>query len=278
MSNRTESKPANPLASPEPWDLVVEGYDEINRPFLEQFSRSGLAMLGYGPETRVIDIACGPGTTALLLAPQVRRITCVDFSAGMLDQLRRNASSAGADNLDVVQADGQALPVADRGFDLGVSMFGLMFFPDRARGFAELCRVLKPGGQVLVSSWAPADRSPLIETVFASLRPDDAPTEPRRDLSGLEDPAVFEAEMREAGFTDINIDAVVHGVKVEDVAQFWDETVRSVAPVTLLKRNSSAEEWTNIERRALERLQRMLSNRLPTTLSTTAWIATARRP
>jgi ubiquinone/menaquinone biosynthesis C-methylase UbiE len=153
-----------------------------------------------------------------------------------------------------------------------------MFFPDRTRGFAELCRVLKPGGQMLVSSWAPADRSPLIETVFAALRPDDAPTEPRRDLSGLEDPAVFEAEMREAGFTDINIDAVVHGVKVEDVAQFWDETVRSVAPVTLLKRNSSAEEWTNIERRALERLQRMLSNRLPTTLSTTAWLATARKP
>lgn len=278
MNHAAEPKPVSPLATPDPWNLVVDGYEEITRPFLGRFSHSGLAMLHYGPETRAIDIACGPGTTTLMLAPAVRHVTCVDFSAKMLDQLRRNAAAAGASNLNVVEADGQALPFADESFDLGVSMFGLMFFPDRNRGFAELHRVLARGGQALVSSWAPIDRSPMMQTVFAALQPDDAPPQPPAGLAGLEDPAVFEQEMREAGFTDIKIDAVAHGMAVEDVGQFWADTVRAMAPVTMMKRNSSADEWAKIETRALDRLNQALGDRLPATLSSTAWLATARKP
>ena len=66
-----------PMTSPEPWNLVVEGYEEITRKYLEHYSRSALAMLRYGPETKVIDVACGPGTTTLLLAPAVRHVTCL---------------------------------------------------------------------------------------------------------------------------------------------------------------------------------------------------------
>ena len=172
MSGQPETndpKPAGPLASPDPWNLVAEGYEQTTRKFLEGFSRSGLAMLRYGGETRAIDVACGPGTTTLLLAPAVRQVTSVDFSAAMLGQLRRNIAAAKTANVEIVEADGQALPFADNSFDLGVSMFGLMFFPDRRKGFAELCRVLGPGGQALVSSWAPAEQSPLMRTVHCRL-------------------------------------------------------------------------------------------------------------
>ena len=210
----TSPKPS-PLASPEPWNLVVEGYEEIARKFLEVYSRSGLAMLRYGPQTKVIDVACGPGTTSLLLAPEVRHVTCLDFSAGMLAQLRRNMATIGATNVEIVEGDGQALPFEDNSFDVGVSMFGLMFFPDRTRGFAELHRVLVPGGQVLVSSWAPSDQSPMVRVVFAALQPDDAPQQPMSRLSGLEDRALFEKEMREAGFVDIRIEPMTHAIAVE---------------------------------------------------------------
>ena len=80
------------------------------------------------------------------MAPAVRHVTSVDFSAAMLDQLRRNIAAANAANVEIVEADGQALPFPDDSFDVGVSMFGLMFFPDRGKGFAELFRVLAPGG------------------------------------------------------------------------------------------------------------------------------------
>ncbi len=78
----SSEKPAGPLASPGPWNLVAEGYEEITRKFLEAFSRSGLAMLRYDGETRVIDVACGPGTTALLIAPAVRQYHLRRFLGG----------------------------------------------------------------------------------------------------------------------------------------------------------------------------------------------------
>jgi hypothetical protein len=135
---------------------------------------------------------------------------------------------------------------------------------------------LAPGGQALVSSWAPADQSPLVRTVTAALQPDDAPPRPMNGLSGLEDRDVFEREMRAAGFADIRIEAVTHAVAVDDVDRFWNETVRATAPITLLKRNSTAEEWSRIETRALGRLKATLTD-LPSELTATAYLATALR-
>ena len=270
-------KPAGPLASPGPWDLVATDYDQVTRKFLEAFSRSGLAMLRYDSTTRAIDIACGPGTTTLLLAPAIRHVTSVDFSTAMLDELRSNVAAANATNVEISSADGQALPFADASFDLGISMFGLMFFPDRRRGFAELHRVLAAGGQALVSSWAPASQSPLIRTVFAALQPDDTPPQAPGRPSGLEDKAIFEAEMREAGFLDVRIEAVTHGVAVESVEQFWHDTVRGTAPIALMKQHAGEEEWSAIEHRALDRLRDALPQ-LPTTLTSAAYLAVGRKP
>jgi len=279
MSGHPETssgKPAGPLASPAPWNLVAEGYEQVTRKFLEAFSRSGLAMLPYGGETRVIDVACGPGTTALLIASTVRSIACVDFSAAMLDQLRRNIAAARATNVEIVEADGQALPFQDNSFDIGTSMFGLMFFPDRRKGFAELFRVLAPGGQALVSSWAPAEQSPLMRVVFAALQPDGAAAPEAGRLSGLEDRVVFEAELREAGFTNIRVEAVTHGLAVESVDQLWGDMVDGMAPITLMKHHASQAEWSMTEERALKSLRVALPE-LPTTLSSTAYVAVARK-
>ncbi len=55
--------------------------------------------------------------------------------------------------------------------------------------------------------------------------------------------------MREAGFVDVRIEPVTHGVAVEDVDRFWSETVGAMAPITLLKRNSSSEDWAKTRRR-----------------------------
>lgn len=266
---------SGPLAAPAPWDLVAAGYDATTRGFLEKFSRSGLAGLRYGPATRVIDVACGPGTTALLLAPQVAHVTCVDFSPAMLERLKVNATSAGATNIDAVEADGQALPFPGAAFDLAVSMFGLMFFPDRARGWNELYRVLAPGGQALVSSWAPAARSTYTQAVVAALRPEGRPPADAPPV-GLEDPEVFEAEMRAAGFVDIVAVDVAHSIVVDDIDSFWRDQLAGSAPVSLWKKSVPNGEWQAAEAAALARLRRHLGS-LPAALSATAWIGTGRR-
>ena len=93
---------------------MAEGYQETTRTYLEAFSAAGLKLVGFDESTEVVDVACGPGTTALLLAPNVRRIACVDFSEGMLARLRLNIAAAGLSNIEVHQADGQALPFPGR--------------------------------------------------------------------------------------------------------------------------------------------------------------------
>ena len=275
MNDQVAQAKISPLARPDPWSLVAPGYNATTRQFLAEFSEAGLARLRYGPDTNAIDIACGPGTTALLLAPQVKRVTCVDFSAAMLDELRRNAANAGATNIDVKQADGQKLPFADAAFDIGVSMFGLMFFPDRAKGFAELRRVLRPGGQALVSSWASAGRSPLMQAVITALADDDEPATPPLP-SGLEVPEIFEREMTDAGFRGVRVLPVTRAVDVVNIEDFWRDTVRGTAPLAMFKQSVDAGEWAAIEKRAVARLRASVGP-TPTALASTAWLATGHK-
>jgi hypothetical protein len=71
---------------------------------------------------------------------------------------------------------------------------------------------------------------------------------------------------------------VTHGLEINDVDAFWQDMVRGMAPVTMLKHQSSAEDWSRIERRALGRLTHGLGGKLPVTLTSTAYLATARKP
>ncbi len=258
----------------EPWTFIADGYEESTRPFLEAFSRSAIEKLHLGPESEVVDIACGPGTTALVLAPKVRRVACVDFSEGMLQLLRHNIDRTGLSNVEPRQADGQALPYGDASFDVGVSMFGLMFFPDRPKGFAELYRVLRPHGEAVVSSWAPFDQSPLLRLVLEALGgpPTERPAKP-----GLEDPSVFEQEMKEAGFVDVRVEPVSHAMTVDDVRSFWHGMVRGVVPIALLKRKSDAEEWARLEAAATRHIADALP-KLPVKLQSAAYLAFGRKP
>jgi len=52
----------NPMSEVLPWDLVAAGYNEASRPFLGQFSKAGLPLLGLKATDEVLDVACGPGT------------------------------------------------------------------------------------------------------------------------------------------------------------------------------------------------------------------------
>ena len=270
------SSEPSPLSAAEPWTLVAEGYQETTRTYLEAFSAAALKLAGFDESTEVVDVACGPGTTALQLAPRVRRVACVDFSEGMLSWLRLNIAEAGLSNIEVHHADGQALPFPDESFDLAVSMFGLMFFPDRDKGFCELRRVLRPGGQALVSSWAPASRSPLMQTVMAAFQTADA-TASEPPPSGLEDPLVFEREMQEAGLSDVSVTTVTHALEVRDVEEFWRDTVRGTAPIALMKHRMGPLQWSEFERPALERLRRTLAVNLPVSLASTAYLAVGRK-
>lgn len=107
------------------------------------------------PDERVLDVACGSGNGALAAARRAWGNTVgVDFVPALLERGRERAAAERLD-IEFVEGDAQALPVADASFDVALSVFGAMFAPDQERAAAELLRVVKPGGRIGMANWTP---------------------------------------------------------------------------------------------------------------------------
>ena len=152
----------SPLSQSDTWDLVSPGYTEILLPVFTAYAKDALAALALPPEAQILDVATGPGTLPLLAAPKVAQVTAIDFSPAMVKVAREQVKTQGLSNVEVHLEDGQRLPFDNRSFDAAFSLFGLIFFPDRAQGLDELFRVLKPGGTLLVADLAAHDRAELL--------------------------------------------------------------------------------------------------------------------
>jgi SAM-dependent methyltransferase len=107
------------------------------------------------PDERVLDVACGSGNGAVAAARRSwGNVVGVDFVPALLERGRERAA---ADRLDVefVEGDATALPVADGEFDVVMSIFGAMFAADQEKAAAELLRACKPGGRIGMANWVP---------------------------------------------------------------------------------------------------------------------------
>ena len=103
------------------------------------------------PEARVLDVATGPGFTALAFAARVRFVLGVDLTPAMLAQARRNAAEAGGAALHLVLGDAAALPVATAAFDVVTCGNAVHHFPAAAPVLREMRRACKPGGMIAIS-------------------------------------------------------------------------------------------------------------------------------
>jgi len=100
---------------------------------------------------RILDAGCGTGHTALTFAPHVAEVVAVDFTAAMLEQGRILAHARNLPNIDFRLGDVEQLPLADGEFDVVVSRYSAHHWPHPQRALHEFWRVLKPGGQFILS-------------------------------------------------------------------------------------------------------------------------------
>jgi len=113
-----------------------------------------LNRLDIAPGTRMLDVACGAGQIAIPAARAGVDVTGIDIAANLIDQAQARAR---AEKLDVRfdEGDAERLPYADASFDLVVSLIGAMFAPVPERVAAELVRVCRPGGRIVMANWTP---------------------------------------------------------------------------------------------------------------------------
>ncbi len=152
------------------FDRIAGVYDPLNTAMsagLHHRWRARAADLAaVGPGARVLDVATGTGDLALELARRVApagEVVGSDFSEGMLDRARAKAPSAqqGAVRPRFEWADAMRLPYDDDSFDAATVGFGARNFEDLQRGLAEMARVVRPGGRVVVLEMTNPTRLPL---------------------------------------------------------------------------------------------------------------------
>ncbi len=265
----------SPLATPLAWNLVSAGYVEEN---LEQFiayGKDALDLAEVGAADRILDVAAGPGSLAVQAAARVREVQALDFSSEMLAHLEARAAASGVSNVIAREGDGQALPYDDASFDAAFSMFGVIFFPDRAKGMRELLRVLRAGGRAVISSWPPLTRVPVLLSVFEALAA-ELPDMPFGDGKGpLSDPDDIRSELSAAGFARVEVVERIHSLDMPDIDALWASLRRSLAPLVLLEHRVGSEAFAPIaaglHRRLRERYQGALHIEMP------AWIGVAHK-
>lgn len=110
--------------------------------------------LNIAPGTRVLDVACGTGNTAIPAAKRGAVVTGVDIASNLLEQARARADKE-AVKATFVEGDAEQLKFADGSFDAIVTMFGAMFAPRPELVAAEFLRVCRPGGMIAMANWTP---------------------------------------------------------------------------------------------------------------------------
>jgi SAM-dependent methyltransferase len=156
----------------------------------------------------VLEIAAGTGvlTRAMTASLPGARVTATDLNVAMVD-----VGSAQVPAATWRQADAMQLPFSDASVDLVACQFGVMFFPDRPAAYAEVARVLRPGGHFLFNCWGPLATHVVEATVTAALAeifPDDPPSFLARVPHGYHAEDRVAADLTTAGFGGVHVETV----------------------------------------------------------------------
>jgi arsenite methyltransferase len=142
-----------------PWAEDLDYPDELaNVPDSSTDSFAGVAnpfSLGrLDSGERVLDIGSGAGTDSLVAAQMVGdsgQVTGIDMTPEMLGRARASAAEMGAANVDFVEGEAERLPFSDESFDVVISNGVIDLIPDKEAVFAEIFRVLAPGGRIQIA-------------------------------------------------------------------------------------------------------------------------------
>jgi SAM-dependent methyltransferase len=158
------------------------------------------------PPGRLLEVAAGTGVVTRALAaalPAQAAIVATDLNQPMLD----HAAAVGtARPVEWRQADAMELPFEDAAFDAVVCQFGVMFFPDKAKAFAEVRRVLRPGGVFFFNVWdriADNEFADVVTSALASVFPADPPRFMARIPHGYHDRGTIERDLAAGGLAAV---------------------------------------------------------------------------
>jgi len=182
---------------------IPENYERYMVPMLfAPYADDLVARVAARPPSDLLEVAAGTGVVTRRLADALpaTSITATDLSPEMVAFAATKGTCRPVTWRD---ADIMALPFADEQFDVVVCQFGVMFLPDRPQGYAELRRVLRPGGALVCNTWTGPETNDFMRTTVAALIgcfPDDPPVQLAAKVHGYHDQTQIRADLAAGGF------------------------------------------------------------------------------
>jgi SAM-dependent methyltransferase len=210
--------------------------------------------LAAEPGQTILELTSGPGETGFLVAERLGpggRLISSDLNEGMVAAARRGAEARGLTNIDFRVIDAQRIDLADDSVDGVLSRFGLMLVPEPERAFAEIGRVVRPGGRLAYGVWGPFDRNPWLTLLVGAFLqhghvPPSDPVGPGGVFS-LADPQPNHDLLHGAGFTDVEIEEIPGAQRYDSLDEYWDIQTAIAGPLSGIIRSLSQEKRAEIK-------------------------------
>jgi ubiquinone/menaquinone biosynthesis C-methylase UbiE len=236
------------------FDHIARMYDGGGAAVFAHFGRRLVEMAGVRPGERVLDVATGRGAVLFPAAEQVGatgevvgEVVGTDLSAEMARSTDEEARRRGLPARALVM-DAEQLDFPDGAFDHVLCGCGIMFFPQLQHALGEFRRVLKPGGQLAVTTWRVAQTDDLA-TVLTTL----GLFAPGGYYRNYKEPAELAALLVAAGFGDVRVREATATFRYADLDQYWET---AAGTWMWLRLNAPDTEQTRLARAALaERLE-----------------------
>jgi SAM-dependent methyltransferase len=181
-------------------------------------ARELVAAARIQPGEHAVDIGAGTGNAALVAAGLGARVTAVEPATRLREVIQE---AAGARDLTVVDGTAAAIPLADGSADVILSNFAVIFAPDPRAAIAELARVAKPAGRILLTSWLPGVMDQLVGIVATAVREVTGGSEATDGQIDWHDPKVLSELFGAHGF-EVSTTAKDLAVTAASPEDYWE--------------------------------------------------------
>lgn len=222
------------------WEATAAGYDVYWPIMTSRLSDALLDAVDARPDTRVLDVACGPGHLAARAAERGATAVGVDIAEPMVRIARQRFPRA-----EFQEGDAQALPFPDRCFDAVVSNLGLPHFGRPEEAVAEFRRVLTDEGRLALTVWNFPTRARLVGVLLDAVQevgiasPEEVPAGP--SFFRFADDIELESLLTGQSFVDIGIRTVEFTQSVDSADELWDGLLHGTVRTSAVIRGQSAD-------------------------------------
>jgi SAM-dependent methyltransferase len=179
------------------------------------------------PGERALDLGCGTGGVAELLAAAGADVVGIDLAPGLIEIAGSRAAERGLE-IDYRVGDCESLDVEDAAFDAVGSSVGIMFSPTHEATASELARITKPGGRIALANWTPG---PGVQDLFKVMAPFQPASPPSSPFDWGDETRV--RELLDDAF-ELRFERHVNRAPYPSGAAYWEDMVGNYGPTTAL--------------------------------------------